>query len=245
MDEDGNRQDRILLLFPSCLVALSHEPNTPNEFNFESKIPLLNPANNAMIQIKKVPNVELLANKYAQVVADSIPGVKYCFELMLNGSKSLLIVCGSHYDMKMWIDLTSNQLSKIQFSLNNKSLKSSKDLLAHGSPSHSSSEPSHSPVVKQVPMTSPINVKLPSNGASNKQLSNNLSNSNMVGQQRGTRTFSMRPHPPLIPHFQLPNDVTLSPNAPADSNSTLKRFMYKKAKLSEPFGKCIFYFMIL
>jgi len=237
MDEDGNQQDRILLLFPNFLVALSHEPNTPSEFNFESKIPLLNPTNNAMIQIKKVPNIDLLANKYSRVVADSILTVKYCFELILNGN-SLLIVCGSHYDMKMWIDLISNQLSKIQFSLNNKSLKSSKDLLAHGSPSHSSTDPSHSPVVKQVLMTSPINVKMPSNGASNKQLSNNLSNSNIVGQ-RGIRTFSMRPHPPLIPHFQLPNDVTLSPNphAPADSNSTLKRFMYKKAKLSEPFGK--------
>ncbi len=49
----------------------------------------------------------------------------------------------------------------------------------------------------------------------------------------------MRPHPPLIPHFQLPTDVQANNKEnPVETNQTLKRFMYKKAKLSEPFGKC-------
>lgn len=53
----------------------------------------------------------------------------------------------------------------------------------------------------------------------------------------------MRPHPPLIPHFQLPTDLNTSTGVPnnkdqvGDTNQTLKRFMYKKPKLSEPFGK--------
>ena len=62
----------------------------------------------------------------------------------------------------------------------------------------------------------------------------------------------MRPHPPLIPHFQLPNDMNNSnclhilpqQSSVTAQNTVLmtdqiipKRFMYKTAKSSEDYGK--------
>ena len=62
----------------------------------------------------------------------------------------------------------------------------------------------------------------------------------------------MRPHPPLLPHFQLPNDMNNSnclhilpqQSSLAAQNNVLiadqtipKRFMYKTAKSSEDYGK--------
>ena len=45
--------------------------------------------------------------------------------------------------------------------------------------------------------------------------------------------FSIRPHPPLIPLFQLPQD-----QLSAETNSTLnKRFMYRKPKMFVSSGK--------
>ena len=48
---------------------------------------------------------------------------------------------------------------------------------------------------------------------------------------RNKKPFCLRPHAPLIPQFQLPNDAL---NQSQDRNSTIKRFIYKKTD----FGKC-------
>ncbi len=104
----------------------------------------------------------------------------------------------------------------------------------------------NSPSFKTSSLTSPVHTKKPSSltslvgnlsGSTLNNSVNNNSNSNSAALK--TKIFSMRPHPPLIPHFQLPTDT--QPNNkdnPVEINQTLKRFMYKKAKLSEPFGKC-------
>ena len=60
----------------------------------------------------------------------------------------------------------------------------------------------------------------------------------------------MRPHPALIPHFKLPNDINntnclhIIPQSTSQANPTLspdlsipKRFMYKTAKSSDDYGK--------
>lgn len=62
---------------------------------------------------------------------------------------------------------------------------------------------------------------------------------------------TMRPHPALIPHFQLPNDINhtnclhIIPPSTSQANQTLspenssipKRFMYKTAKSGDDYGK--------
>ena len=49
------------------------------------------------------------------------------------------------------------------------------------------------------------------------------------------RKFSLRPHTPLVPLFQLPSD---QPNAAENaSTSTIKRFLYRKPKMSLASGK--------
>lgn len=222
INEIGETKDRILILFQSYLVILSQNSNT-NEFDFELKISFLNHSAQNTIQVKKATNLENLNAFYGGNLLGSSLINKYCFE-MLNlesipkPNSRLLIVCSSQYDMKMWLDLTSNILSKIQFNLNNKSLsalKSNQSMNNKQSNSNSNSNLSSKPN----PCTSPITV----------------STSN-TKQNLPHKVFCLRPHPPLIPHFQLPNDLPQTTSL--DGSCTLKRFMYKKPKLSEPFGKC-------
>ncbi|CAF1022275.1 unnamed protein product [Brachionus calyciflorus] len=69
---------------------------------------------------------------------------------------------------------------------------------------------------KKISCTSPISTQVSSNGSKTKI----------------KKIFCMRPHAPLIPHFQLPNDAPIVNNN-LDSSSTQKRFMYKKPKSSD------------
>ena len=86
--------------------------------------------------------------------------------------------------------------------------------------------------------TTPTNGTL--SAAANTSLNSSCLSATVIGGNSNRKIFSMRPHPPLIPHFQLPTD---SPQATSlDGSMTLKRFMYKKPKLCEPFGKCMYIF---
>lgn len=226
IDEAGERKDRILLLFANHLVLLSHSQNKQNEFDFDMQIPFVN-SEQVVIHCKKVANTETISKSYGSSKIDP-ESLKYCFELVCPNGSQFLIVCATNYDLKMIIELISNQLSKIQFSLNNKSLRSNVATIAN------------SPSFKNSSLTSPVHSKQSSTFAG---LSGNLSGSTLnnslsiTNSTTRTKTFSMRPHPPLIPHFQLPTDVQANKDNPTEANQTLKRFMYKKAKLSEPFGK--------
>ena len=192
-------------------------------FEFVDKIPFLTSNNTQLnIQIKKLTNAELIESTYLNTVngssnansVETMSDTKYCFELIITSTSSrFLVICLTHYDIKMWIDLISNQISKFQFALNNKSLVSK-------------------------------TIKSPAIQSNNsiKKTASCKSNDNKSLPVR--KHFTMRPHPALIPHFQLPNDVSSSSVHTSlqvlASNETgqVKRFMYKKAKLSEPFGKC-------
>lgn len=223
VNESGDKKERILILFPTYLVIL--EQNLNSTFEFVAKIPFLNQNNQLNIQIKRVNNIELIDSIYSgnstPSLIDSISGSKYCFELIIGtNSTRFLIICSTNYDIKTWIELISNQISKYQFSLNNKSLITS----------------------KQSQAKSPTPISQP-NSAKKTNHSKNKNNTNLSVRKH----FTMRPHPALIPHFQLPNDVpnnslNTSIQVLADS-AQVKRFMYKKAKLSEPFGKCKFNFL--
>lgn len=241
-------------------MLLAQTTNKPNEFDFDIQIPFigLNPTGHSLVKLKKCSQIELLNKGYAANVIDPI-SIKYCLELTCISGSQLLIICSTNYDYKMLFDLVSNQLDKIKFSLNNKSLKSSKDALSSTTPV-STTKLGNSPSFKSggQPVNSPVhtksNMNTPKHNTSGNttNLNSSLLNNSMNSSIR-LKTFSMRPHPPLIPHFQLPTDVTLSPgvagnasNASSQSEKdSIKRFMYKKAKLSEPFGKCIYKAQVL
>lgn len=262
LNESGEKKDRILLLFPNHLVILTQNLNST--FEFITKIPFLNSTNTQLnIQIKRVNNIEIIDSIYASStnssnLIESISGSKYCFELIIgNNSSRLLIICSSHFDIKMWIELISNQLSKLQFALNNKSLTPSQSSCSSASNTTSiatSITPNNNKTISREQMS-------PKSPTPNQQLTNSIKKVNQALKQQSAKSnstsssstnlnvrkhFTMRPHPALIPHFQLPNDVpsnsmTNSLQVLAASNADLgqvKRFMYKKAKLSEPFGKC-------
>ena len=242
INEEGERKDRILLVFPNHFISLEQTPNKPNEFDFDIKIPFfgLNQTGHTLIKIKKCSQIELLNKGYDPI------SIKYCLELTCISGNQLLIICSTNYDLKALFELVSNQLDKLKFSLNNKSLKSSKEAIAYTAPV-SVAKVGNSPSFKAGPVNSPIHAKshMTPKHSTNANPNNSLLN-NSINNPLRLKTFSMRPHPPLIPHFQLPTDVTLSPGSSANPNSSnnqsdkdqIKRFMYKKAKLSEPFGKC-------
>ena len=220
INESGERKDRIMILFSCYLIILSQNLNK-HDFDFEAKIPLQNGGN--FIQAKRVNNLELINSFYGGNLLDLISMSKYSFELAgfscsnPNFANRLFIICSINYDLKMWLETIAHQINKIQSNkINIKPNQKTQDPVLSNSPSFKA-------------------------GSQQK-----LSNSNKClspGSGHPRKAFSMRPHPPLIPHFQLPNDVSTNnsqSNSSNDQGATLKRFMYKKPKLSEPFGKCKF-----
>jgi hypothetical protein len=185
---------------------------TQSEFFFEQLITL-------PVQIKKVPTLELINESYSSALLGNKSPInnKLCFELITPQTR-FLIQCNSFFELKQWCDSISNVLSKIQFSMNNK------NLLTH----------SNSILSLKRAVNVPVTVISPNNNNNN----NNKATDSIL---KVRRTFSIRPHPPLIPHFQLPNDpvlvTTSDTTASQSSQATIKRFMYKKAKLLEPYGK--------
>lgn len=271
MNESGEKQDRILLLFPQHLVILAQNLNST--FEFIAKIPFLNASNTQLnIQIKRVNNIELIDSIYSanngSSLIDSISGSKYCFELLTsNNPARYLIICSSHFDIKMWIELISTQISKLQFALNNKSLTPSHSSCSSTTNTNNANNNNNKSLVSKEHAS-------PKSPTPNQQLSNSIKKVNQALKQQSTKSsstststnsscttnstpvnhnlnvrkhFTMRPHPALIPHFQLPADVpTNSLNTSlqvlaSNESGQVKRFMYKKAKLSEPFGKCNYF----
>lgn len=306
VDEQGEKKDRILMLFPSYLVLLEQNINT-HEFDFDCKIPFVSnqlddsttpttpgtpkaPAP-VLLQMKRINSFDL-TNSYGGIVIN-----KYCFELsnIAPANSRLLFICSSLYDIKMWVEMLTNILGKLQFAYNNKSLAAikavhsikhqtsldstpvvvspSQQLGGHNSSSSSLHQSSSfratttttSPAadaytatpVTTNPSKSSSKIYSPSHHITSPQRSLTLRNPLQQIQQASNlitspgpvvnhrKVFSMRPHPPLIPQFQLPNDGGNSSQQQPTGNdgpgggqsATIKRFMYKKPKLYESTGK--------
>ena len=116
INEQGDRKDQILLLFSNSLVFLSQNSNRPNEFDFDKQIFFLNQTMNSVVQVKKLTSVDLLNSSYGSNLSD-VALIKYCFELILNPTNRYLIICSTNYDLKMWLELISHQLSNFNYSL--------------------------------------------------------------------------------------------------------------------------------
>ncbi len=205
--------------------------NTANqEFYFEYKIPFVL-KNNSIIQFKKinVSNIEYINNHFGAGVNLQPFLTKYVFELSGLSLKihnkmidRILIVCSSVYDFKSWTDLLTSCLTKL-----NKSISS------HSHKQTSFRNITNAANTKQSDFTSNMNKENINKLSTPPALSTSSATLNLSSNSR--KVFSMRPHPALLPNFQLPNEsLQISLN-----DMTLKRFMYKKPKLSEPFGKCI------
>jgi hypothetical protein len=221
-----------------------------NDFEFECKIPFANPKSESfpLIQIKRVTNLETI-NSYGENLLNSLVN-RHCFELigvcmfpsLTNNNLAnsmqvnrVLVSCATQFDLKMWLDTVQTALNSLKPPPNGKSSTSNLATRANGSVLSKQDS--------NLSLNKPLNTstgKLNSSACSN----GNGVHGNSTSVQRGctVKTYSFRPHPPLIPHFQLPND--LPQNTSLDGTSTLKRFMYKKPKLTEPFGKCRFYSML-
>lgn len=215
INENGDKKDRIMLLFQNNNILFLAQNNSPNEFDFDYRIQLLN-----QTAVKRVNKLESLNTNYGGSLLDSTLINTYMFELtgfvtQSNTSTRLLIVCSTQYDMKMLMELISGLLGKIQLK-NCKTSFSNKTTTPNKTGAELSKQNS---MTKGSGCTSPVTVL--------------TQNTSMT--QPARKVFSIRPHPPLIPHFQLPNDLPQMTSL--DGTTTLKRFMYKKPKLSEPFGK--------
>ena len=284
VDENGEKKDRILILFPNCLILLEQNLNN-YEFDFDRKIPFvsnqailntgndatpLSPKNSAsfkssLLQLKRINSFDL-PNNYGGITIN-----KYCFELsnIPPNSTRLLFICSSLYDFKSWIELLTGILGKLQFAYNNKSLaaikaaqsiKQQTTLDSTLSLVGGSNGQLNSPTLSTMNISSSVNktcstpVSSVVAGSPNQnQLNSSQSSSTRsipfspthqpspitaitspIKSLNHRKVFSMRPHPPLIPHYQLPSDNSNSSN---NTNDTLKRFMYKKPKSIEPNAK--------
>ncbi len=115
INENGERCDRILLLFANHLVLLSHSQTKPNEFDFDFQVPFVSSAQSSghsLIHFRKITNPETLNKNYGSATIDQ-SSLKYCLELTSTNGSSFLIICSTNYDLKMLIEIISNQLSKL------------------------------------------------------------------------------------------------------------------------------------
>ena len=276
------------MLFPNNLVLLEQNINT-HEFDFDCKIPFVSnqfvdsPAQGTpksapvLLQMKRINSFDL-TNNYGGIVIN-----KYCFELsnIAPNNDRLLFICSSLYDIKMWVEMLTSILGKLQFAFNNKSLATikavhsikhqtnldstpvvspglnsssslhqSSSFRATASPdTHVSTSYNATPVSTNTKSSSSSKIYSPSHITSPQR---SLTLRNPLQQQTPTngssapnfinrKVFSIRPHPPLIPQFQLPNDSSQQQQTGNDGtgqSATIKRFMYKKPKLYESTGKC-------
>jgi hypothetical protein len=156
-------------------------------------------------------------------------------------TESLQIVCATIYEMRMLTDLILAQ-SRIN--------KGSKAQFGQKAATHQMNE-----MIANIGQSGqPPIFRLPNSSLSYKSNLNSQHN-NQINKQNTFKMFCMRPHPPLMPHFQLPGDFqsslglssseTASNNFNQNCGGTLKRFMYKKPKLCEPFGKCKLFLILI
>lgn len=232
INEPGDKKDRIMLILPNHIVFLHQSlVNSTNEFDFEFKIPLSNPN----IHAKKVTSLDSVNAQYGGNLLNSSLVSSYLLELSglgVSNNSRLLIAFPTQYDMKHSIDLIINLLAKNKSNMITKPVQGG--LVRQGSGSSSNKQQQQSHAQSQRDCTSPVNFGGQNNSNNNVSVNTNTSLNNSTVATK--KIFTLRPHPPLIPHFQLPNDLPQTTSL--DGSSTLKRFMYKKPKLSEPFGKC-------
>ncbi len=112
INENGERCDRILFLFSNNLVFLSHNQTKQNEFDFDFHLPYVTTtqAGHTLIHLKKITNLDALNKHYGSSTIDP-SSLKYCLELTSTNGSSFLIICSTNYDLKMLIEIISNQLS--------------------------------------------------------------------------------------------------------------------------------------
>lgn len=229
INDSGERKDSILALFQNYLIVMT-ENLTNREFYFEYKIPFIVKNNNtaSIIQLKKINinNIDYINSNFGG--GSNLHPIlsKFLFELSGLSLKvhtsnkpieRLLIVCSTSYDFKMWIDLMTACL-----------LKLNKTITSNGT---NNKQTTFRTITNSSNKQSDFAAITTSNTPS-KQTSSSV---NLTNLNVSRKVFSIRPHPPLLPHFQLPGDSQqISLN---DSTQSLKRFMHKKPKLSEPFGK--------
>jgi hypothetical protein len=237
-----------LTLFQNYLIILTQN-STNQEFYFEYKIPFV-VKNNLIIQLKKinVSNIEYINNHFGAGANLQPFLTKYLFELSGLSLKiqnkmidRVLIVCSSVYDFKSWTDLLTNCLTKLNKSITSHSHKQT-SFINITNATNTIKQSDFASINKENILMNNDN-KLSTPPPSVLPASSATSTLNLSTTSR--KVFSMRPHSALLPHFQLPND-SLQINL---NDMTLKRFMHKKPKLSEPFGKCnllknIHYFLI-
>ncbi len=247
MNENGDKKDRILLLLKNCLVFLVQN-QSKNEYDFEFRIPLNNYNQSSIVQLKKVSNIDNL-NAYGDL--SSIVN-RSCFELLninlyptFKNSNShsiscnrLLVSCKTHYDLKLWLDLLTNILQKFKKETPTNTLQTSKSNSNNTMNKQDSNLSLNNNNQKKIKSSSSSKLNHSLSSGNNVTFANNntstLNNTGLIYQRK---TYAFRPHPPLIPHFQLPNDQSTNNY---EGTATLKRFMYKKPKLTEPFGKCTY-----
>lgn len=209
--ETGEIKDRILILISNHLVVLS-PTKSPNEFDYDYRIIFLNQESKNSSQIRKINNIDSLKNIYGPNLDSSNFVNKYCFEL--SGITMQNKVNVSQISRILVMCSTLHDL-KMWIEMITDAINRTQASLNFSS--------------------------LKKNSFSTKQkidYSNSFTSSSVI-RTKNKKNFCIRPHAPLIPHFQLPND-TPALNC-QDPNSTLKRFMYKKPKSSD-MGKCKFIF---
>jgi hypothetical protein len=222
VNDKGDKKDRILILFPDSIVFLKQITHiTPHEFDFDFKI-------NFPIELKRI-----------KTKAEDISNGKYCFELsnldLSLNTESLLIVCATFYEMRMLTDLILAQLNERNkgdiVQISQKASQQISEIMTVVQSSQASSS-----------------LRIQNSSLSYKSNPNSQNNNYQISKQNAFKMFSIRPHPPLMPHFQLPGDIlfkdtlneAIGINLNQSCGGTLKRFMYKKPKLCEPYGKCKF-----
>lgn len=212
--ETGEIRDRILLLISNHLVVLSPTKNS-NEFDFDNRIFFINQDNKNTAQIRKITNIDSLKNVYGPNLDSSNFVNKYCFEL-----NDITIQNRENFGRV-------GKLLVMCFTLYD--LKNWIDLIAEI-------------INKTQAGFNYSSLKKSLSDSKKKSENSKLLNSTSSVNPKKKKIFCIRPHAPLIPHFQLPSDNQCLNNQ--DTSSTIKRFMYKKPKSSDA-GKCKLKFLDL
>lgn len=206
--ENGVKHERIMMVFHNSYILFLQHSASPNEFDFDFRIQIMPQTRLKIVNKTMHPNCH---DSNAIEIAD--------YRMQSNASTRLLIVCSTQFDMRMLVDLITGLRNNVQHQTLN-----SKNVTLNRKNSITSTN-------SKTSQTANTHVPLPA-------LATKSNNANQPVKKKKKKKFSIRPHPPLIPHFQLPND--LPHNTSLDGTTTLKRFMYKNPQLSEPFGKCTF-----
>ena len=213
------------------------------------------------IQMRKLgaASIEWIKNKYGGGGGGNVSQLtaaltKFMFELSdvtCETTSRLLVICSNSYDHQIWLEMIANRLALLRNYpttatapstdtevAKSKESPTSKPAGGGGSVCLSPSKRSthntfvNSPTHRQTLAAAATSQQPPSQGAQRRANNNN-------------KVFSIRPHAPLVPHFQLSassSACVTSVSACSDA-SISKRFMYNKAKIADPMGKCALFLL--